>query len=288
MRETVATVDRCTLEETAKALRMPVCDDQNPRMLAHVYRDRIAPDAPASAATAAFFVDECTRNLARVAIPRAEIQLVVRFGASARQGLDVHALGLRQSVYRKTVAGGQRILFARLDVGACAAVLGVPAAAIAGRNVPLEDLWGQAGTQRLIDQLAAAPDTTAAAAVMQAAIAERSAGARQSSAHAQLALHAIARLEDTDVQAVARELGMSERHLRRVFRDTVGMSPKAFARLQRFRQALSAARASPEARWTSIAAIVGYYDQAHLIADFRAIAGTSPRRFIAELNGQMA
>ena len=35
--------------------------------------------------------------------------------------------------------------------------------------------------------------------------------------------------------------------------------------------------------WTSIAAAVGYYDQAHLIADFHAIAGATPGAFLREL-----
>jgi AraC-like DNA-binding protein len=68
-----------------------------------------------------------------------------------------------------------------------------------------------------------------------------------------------------------------------VFRETVGVSPKAFARLARFDRALRAAREDGHASWASIAAAAGYYDQAHLIADFRAIAGVTPRAFLGEL-----
>jgi AraC-like DNA-binding protein len=68
-----------------------------------------------------------------------------------------------------------------------------------------------------------------------------------------------------------------------VFRDTVGVSPKAFARLARFRRALRAARDNAPASWASIAASAGYYDQAHLIAEFRAIAGVTPRALLGEL-----
>ena len=82
---------------------------------------------------------------------------------------------------------------------------------------------------------------------------------------------------------VADDLGVSERHLRRVFRDAVGVSPKAFARLTRFRHAVRAARERTPASWASIAAAAGYYDQAHLIAEFRAIAGVTPRALLGEL-----
>jgi AraC-like DNA-binding protein len=85
------------------------------------------------------------------------------------------------------------------------------------------------------------------------------------------------------VNAVADDLGVSERHLRRMFRETVGVGPKAFAKLMRFHRALRVAREDGRASWASIAAAAGYYDQAHLIAEFRAIAGVTPRALLAEL-----
>ena len=90
------------------------------------------------------------------------------------------------------------------------------------------------------------------------------------------------------MNAVAVDLRVSERHLRRVFRETVGVSPKAFVRLARFRRALRAARHDDHASWASIAASTGYYDQAHLIAEFRAIAGVTPRAFLGELRGTLS
>jgi len=42
-------------------------------------------------------------------------------------------------------------------------------------------------------------------------------------------------------------------------------------------------RADGPSSWASIAAAAGYYDQAHLIAEFRAIAGMTPRAFLDEL-----
>ena len=99
----------------------------------------------------------------------------------------------------------------------------------------------------------------------------------------ELALDAADRLTRASVNAVADDLGVSERHLRRVFRETVGVSPKAFARLTRFHRALRAAREDGHASWASIAATAGYYDQAHLIAEFRAIAGVTPRALLGEL-----
>lgn len=246
-------------------------------------QSRIAPSAPTRAAVATFFVFESDRDLSRLSLPRSEIQLVVRFGPAAQSGLDVHAMGARQRVHRKLIRRGQQAVMARLQLGAPEAVLGAPASAIAGRIVALEDLWGGAATRRLLDRLAGARNTLEAAAILENAIAERLAAAKGPRARAQLALDAADRLASANVNTIALDLGVSERHLRRVFHETIGVSPKAFARVTRFHRALHAARESGFASWASIATRAGYYDQAHLIAEFRAIAGVTPRALLGEL-----
>ncbi|HVY45820.1 MAG TPA: helix-turn-helix domain-containing protein, partial [Minicystis sp.] len=191
-----------------------------------------------------------------------------RFGAAAPGGLDAHAFGARQRVRRKVVRGVRRTVTARLRFGAAEAVLAAPASALAGRIVALGDLWGDGATRRLLERLAGSRDALEAAAMVDAAVA----------AH-ELRVDASRR-----VHVIAGDLGVSERHLRRLFRDAVGVGPKAFAKLARFDRALRAAREDQRAGWASIAAAAGYYDQAHLIAEFRAIAGATPRALLLELD----
>ncbi len=244
---------------------------------------RLAPSASIASAVEALFVYEPDGEMPHVAIPHPEIDLVVRFGPATRGGVDAHAFGARGRVHRKTPRGVQRTLTARLRLGAPRAVLGVPASKIAGRIVALEDLWGEAATRRLFDRLAGARDAHEATTIFEGAIAERLAIANARRATSPFALEAANKLGNTSVNAVADELGVSERHLRRVFRETVGLGPKAYARLARFRRALRAAREGNGAAWADIAAAAGYYDQAHLIAEFRAIADTTPRALLNEL-----
>lgn len=248
-----------------------------------VQPNRRAPSAPAASAVAALFVYECDRDEPRIAIPRPEVHLVVRYGPVARNGLDVHVLGARNSVHRKVIRRGQRTVTARLHLGAHEAVLGAPASAIAGGILALEDLWGDAATGRLCERLAGARDAVESAAVLERAIAERLAVAEPPRAHSQLALEAADRLACASVNAVAVELGVSERQLRRVFREALGVSPKTFARLARFRRALRAANEDGPTSWANIATAAGYYDQAHLIAEFRAITGVTPHALLGEL-----
>jgi AraC-like DNA-binding protein len=83
----------------------------------------------------------------------------------------------------------------------------------------------------------------------------------------------------TAVAAVADGLGWTSRRLARRFTEQVGLSPKRFARVRRFQRLLRRRGAAPEADWTRLAADCGYYDQAHLIHEFRALGGTTPGEY---------
>jgi AraC-like DNA-binding protein len=242
--------------------------------------------APSASPVGALIVRDWDRDGPGVSIPRPEVQVVVRFGVSAQNGLDVHAFGARQTVHRKFIRTG-RILIARLQLGAAASVLGVPASAMAGRTLALEELWGEPATRRLRARLAGARDATEAAALLDRAIAERFVSSDQCDARAQFAIVAAGKLTSASVNTVAADLGVTARHLRRVFHEVVGMGPKAFAKLTRFHRALRAAREDAQASWATSAAAAGYYDQAHLITEFRAIADVTPGALVRELRAAL-
>jgi AraC-like DNA-binding protein len=195
-------------------------------------------------------------------------------------------MGAGQSARRKSLRRGQRSVMVRLRLGACERVLGVAAPELTSRIIALEELWGRADAARLLERLAEASDTLAAARILKNAILARAPSDAAVGAPASLALEAARRLAAQpggSVSAVADELAVSERHLRRLFQVTLGVGPKAYAKLARFHRALRAARAPQPAGWASIAASSGYFDQAHLIAEFRTIAGVPPRELLREL-----
>jgi AraC-like DNA-binding protein len=72
----------------------------------------------------------------------------------------------------------------------------------------------------------------------------------------------------------ARALGVSPRHLRRLFLDAVGVAPSDYIRLARFTRALGLVRGGGSL--TGIAQAAQYYDHAHFCRDFKAIAGMTP------------
>jgi len=76
------------------------------------------------------------------------------------------------------------------------------------------------------------------------------------------------------IDALAAELGVSGRHLRRRFVRSVGMGPQRFARLVRAQQALASLRAGRS--WSDVALSGRYVDQAHLTRELKAFTGRTP------------
>lgn len=79
------------------------------------------------------------------------------------------------------------------------------------------------------------------------------------------------------VLELARQAGVSRKHLAETFRAELGMTPKRFARLVRFDGLLRRLRGGADGRdWTLAALDHGYYDQAHFVREFRAFTGLTP------------
>jgi AraC-like DNA-binding protein len=82
------------------------------------------------------------------------------------------------------------------------------------------------------------------------------------------------------IAAVADHVGLSSRQFERRFTQAVGIAPKLFCRIQRFQRVFPILE-SEHSGWADAAVQCGYYDQAHLIRDFREFAGKPPRALLA-------
>jgi AraC-like DNA-binding protein len=84
------------------------------------------------------------------------------------------------------------------------------------------------------------------------------------------------------IGALATELGCSRRYLVAQFRRHVGLPPKGYARVLRFRRALRRLRGSGKVRLDDVALSTGYFDQAHMNREFVRLAGVTPGRILAD------
>lgn len=106
-----------------------------------------------------------------------------------------------------------------------------------------------------------------------------------------LAVRRLAYAPETRVRELCAELGVSRQALARSFHDHVGVAPKTLARVMRLQRALGmiAPRAGGGGAlpWAELAVAAGFYDQAHMIAEWRALVGLTPSEFLAESGGRV-
>lgn len=151
-----------------------------------------------------------------------------------------------------------------------------PQSATAGRLVGLEDLWGREGA-RLRERLLDTPTPAGKLRLVERALVERAADALRPDAATAYAVTALDR--GTPVASVVDRLGCTPRTFIRSFTERVGLPPKQFGRIRRFQRLLASIPHDRPADWAVLAASCGYYDQSHLIREFRALAGTTPARY---------
>jgi AraC-like DNA-binding protein len=209
-------------------------------------------------------------------LPDGRTTLLFRALEDGRKG-DVWVAGPRTRAIIKSKTGVARTVTLRFKPGWSVPLLGVAASELTDRIAPLEDVWGRAGRE-LCGELLAARSRADVMAGVARALALR-AGHPFTTASGLLARRAVRLLEggEVRVESVADRLGVTPRHLRRAFTENVGIGPKEFARAVRLQRALRMAATSCD--WARIAADAGYYDQAHLIADFRRLVGLTPGAF---------
>ncbi|MFI5841761.1 helix-turn-helix transcriptional regulator [Catenuloplanes sp. NPDC051500] len=143
----------------------------------------------------------------------------------------------------------------RVAPGMAAALLGRPVREIADRAVPLTDF--DLDFARLLREMAPAPDGRARLLRQATALFE---GSRPEPVH-----------------RAARRLHVSERHLRGLFTDAVGLPPRLYTQIDRVRLVLD----NPDMPLPDLAAMAGYYDQSHMTAEFRRLMGAPPAAFRA-------
>jgi AraC-like DNA-binding protein len=159
------------------------------------------------------------------------------------------------------------------------AVLGHPVHEATGLTVDLADLIGHE-SDWLVERCRACTGPTDRFRTIAHWIAGRV--ARHAAADPAVAW-AARRLESrhgaTPIATLHAAIGVGRARFTSAFREQVGLSPKRYGLVLRFRRALELLHAGRSP--SHVALDAGYYDQAHLTADFRAFAGMPPSAFAA-------
>jgi AraC-like DNA-binding protein len=165
----------------------------------------------------------------------------------------------------------------RLRPGVAAAVIGSPASEFTNMRVPLDSAFGVAG-RRMADHLLEAVTPTQRISLLGDLVLDYFATVEPALDRPVVRAVSVLRSDpDTPVSALADEVGLSERQLRRRFEVAVGYGPKRLGRVFRFQRLLDLIHASHDGpRWSQLALAAGYADQSHMINECVALAGRPP------------
>ncbi len=172
------------------------------------------------------------------------------------------------------IPAGHLTFGVRFRPGMAARLLRVPGSVAVDQAVPLADAWKAAAVRDLLDQLASSRSPRDTIARFEASLAEPALLDPVEKSLAWLAECG----GQVSMDALADAASLSPRQFRRICVERTGVSPKYLARVLRFRQAAKYANGQhPD--WADVAVASGYYDQAHLINEFKELAGVSPAQF---------
>ena len=143
----------------------------------------------------------------------------------------------------------------------------------------LDDLWG-GGAGELRERLLEAGSAEAMFRVAESVMLARAVRPLDLHPAVSFALKSFCRGgQGGTVAEVEDRVGLSRRRFIEIFRERVGLTPKAFHRVRRFQQVLQSIHSAREVDWAQVALESGYYDQAHFIHDFRAFSGLTPGQY---------
>jgi AraC-like DNA-binding protein len=209
-------------------------------------------------------------------LPTGTVDLVIDLLAPARSV----ASGIQTASFLLDTSGPLTLFGIRLKAGGAAGILGVPAIELQKQTVSLNDVWPLVA-EELIEPLATLHPLARFYFVEQFLLRRIS-----NSCPADPAIRGAAELwqssfASVSVQSMADRLGFGVKRFSQRFAAQVGIAPKSYTRIMRFRNSLGILSKMADPDWVEVAVRAGYYDQSHFNHDFCQMAGSTPTAYWA-------
>ncbi len=220
-------------------------------------------------------------------MPNGKVELLVNLGEPYRtiegRGLQVLREGCISGMQSAPMVleqpPRQNVLGVRLRPAGAFALLAAPLRETSGLVVGLEDVFGRAARE-LHDRCHDAADTPELFRILADWIRRRIGESRVTTP--EIAWSA-ARIDGTHggvpIETLRRETGFSPARLAGLFREEIGLKPKFYARVVRFRRVLKVLQ-DGTAPLAEVALDAAFYDQPHMTTEFRELSGMTPREFL--------
>jgi AraC-like DNA-binding protein len=184
--------------------------------------------------------------------------------------------GVMTGAFEYTLRGSGRVLGLRFRPGAFRGFLKQPVQSATNRELPLSSMFDcdDAEAERSVLD---APDDAAMLAAASAIIRTALPSVDPQTERVALILETIQGNPDiTQVQQLAKQVGISVRRLQLLFKEYVGASPKWVIRRNRLLDASDLLAKGSNVDLAALAQQLGYYDQAHFTTDFEQLVGKPP------------
>ena len=221
-------------------------------------------------------------------LPGTHVSLVVNFGDPWVTGRSLPSSSLLPAIsvigpftWPQFLRVGRRVraIGAVLPSVFAPDIFGVPAPALANQIVPLTELWPREDVERLHVALCDRSLPSGLMVLRDALIARLAPAARIDTLERSAARLLAARGGSVPVDRLAARYGISRQRFGRRFHDAAGLPPKLFARIVRFQRLVHSLLSTDVSQWATVSSDVGFYDQAHMINEFRGFAGAPPTVF---------
>ena len=198
--------------------------------------------------------------------------------ACVQRGAEVS--GVCSGKFSRRMEGYGRVFGIKFQPGGLRPFMGGPVAGLTDRVVPAGEIFGRdilglAAELRVLDE--AESMAAAAAAYFATRLPEADVNTAVATELVSLILNDSEMLK---VEGLSKVSGLSVRALQRLFKEYVGVSPKWVIRRFRLHELLERFHAGEGLDGARLALDLGYADQAHLINDFRKLAGFTPTEYV--------
>jgi AraC-like DNA-binding protein len=197
------------------------------------------------------------------------------------EGSEARVVGVVRGRFKRTLEGRGEVFGIKFRPGMFRPLCAEPVVSLTNRSRPLARELGARGPS-LSSRLWRCESVLERAKLAEEALRE---AAPERMSKALLARDVVERIRgDSELRSVASvsaAVELPERALQRLFREFVGVSPKWVVR--RFRLQEAAERLSTtKTSVASVAAELGYFDQAHFVRDFKSVVGRTPVGYARE------
>jgi len=220
-------------------------------------------------------------------LPNGKVELLVNLGEPYRtvegQGLAIVKEGCISGMQSGPMVleqpPRQNVLGVRLRPAGAYALLAPPLRETSGRMVGLEEIFGPAARE-LVERCHEAPDVPGQFQILSGWIRRRIV---ESCVSTPEVAWSAARIEGTHgevpILELRRETGFSAARLASLFREEIGLKPKLYARVVRFRRVLKMLQ-DGNGSLANVALDAAFYDQPHMTGEFRELSGMTPGEFL--------